>query len=46
MHTIALVIVAPLVQLVLLFLPAAIGAGWLAKKLPEGRLKRILFFRI
>lgn len=46
MHTIALVVLAPLVQLVLLFLPAAILAGWLAKRLPEGRLKRILFFRL
>lgn len=46
MHTIALVAFAPLVQLLLLFLPAALLSGWVAKKLPEGRLKRILFFKI
>lgn len=44
--TVLLVILAPFVQLLLLFLPAAILTRWLSKRLPEGRLKRILFFRI
>lgn len=42
MHTVMLVMVAPLTNLVL-FGTAAWGAHKLAKRLPEGRLKRILF---
>ena len=37
------IILKPLI-LVLYFLPGAIIAWYLRKRLPEGRLKRILFF--
>lgn len=42
MHTVLLVLIAPLTNLVL-FGTAAWCAHALAKRLPEGRLKRILF---
>jgi hypothetical protein len=45
MHTVLLVSLAPLTNLVL-FGGAAWGAHWLGKKLPEGRVKRILFSRV
>jgi hypothetical protein len=44
MHTVALVLIAPLTNLVL-FGVAAYGAHKLAKRMPDGRLKRILFKR-
>lgn len=42
MHTVLLVLIAPLTNLVL-FGAAAWGAHALAKRLPDGRVKRILF---
>lgn len=42
MHTLMLVLVAPLTNLIL-FGSAAWGAYALAKHIPEGRIKRILF---
>ena len=45
MHTVLLVLIAPLVNVVL-FGSAAWGAYWLGNRLPEGRLKRILFSRV
>ncbi len=39
------VLVKPLTALAL-FLAAAYGARWLATKIPEGRVKRILFKRL
>lgn len=44
-HTISLVAFAPLVQLPML-VAAAYGARWLSKRLPEGRLKRVLYYKI
>jgi len=46
MHTILLVTFAPLIQSVLLFLPAALVARGISRYLPEGRLKRILLLRL
>jgi hypothetical protein len=42
MHTVLLVLVAPLTNFVIFGL-AGWGAYALAKRLPEGRIKRILF---
>jgi hypothetical protein len=42
MHTVMLVLIAPLTNLIL-FGTAAWGATALAKRIPNGRFKRILF---
>lgn len=44
-HTILLVTVSPFVNLVLL-VTAGAGARWLSVRIPEGRLKRILYFKL
>jgi hypothetical protein len=46
LHTVILVTLAPLIQLLLLLLPAAYLSHKISKRLPEGRLKRILFMRL
>jgi hypothetical protein len=45
MHTVALVLIAPLINFVLFGL-AWYGAAWVAKLLPDGRFKRLLFSRV
>lgn len=45
MHTVMLVLIAPLTNLVL-FGTAAWGAHALSKRIPEGRLKRLLFKKL
>lgn len=45
-HTVLLVTVAPFVQLFLLFLPAHLLARFIAKRMRESRLKRVLFQRL
>ena len=43
-HTISLVALAPLIQFVLFGVPIILIVRW-AAKLPEGRLKRFLFWK-
>ena len=46
LHTVLLVALAPLIQGLLLFGPAYLLTRWISKRLPEGRLKQVLFKRI
>jgi hypothetical protein len=46
MHTVLLVTFAPLIQLLLLFLPAYLLSRLVGRRMRSGRLKRFLFKRL